>query len=87
MQEFDFGFTTVTEEELKVVQEAKKTIENASEEIDHEKNKSYNMYNMILPLLNNLARNPEKNYIYWEGPVRVKKIEEFRKQLESVYKS
>jgi hypothetical protein len=85
--EFDFGFTAVNEEELKVVQEAKKNFESVSEEIDHERKKNYAMYNMIMPLLNNLAKNPEKNYIYWEGKNRLQKIEEFRDKLDSVFNS
>ena len=40
---------------------------------------------MIKPLLNNLAKNPEKDYIYWEGKVRLKKIEEFSDKLDEVY--
>jgi hypothetical protein len=85
--EFDFGFTAVNEEELKVVQEAKKNYESVSEEIDHERKKTYTMYNMIMPLLNNLAKNPEKNYIYWEGASRLQKIEQFRDKLDEVLNS
>jgi hypothetical protein len=42
--------------------------------------KAQGMYNMILPLLNNLMANPEKEYIHW--PDRVKKIESFKKKLK-----
>ena len=40
---------------------------------------------MIKPLLNNLAKNPEKDYIYWPGKVRMSKIEEFSDKLDKVY--
>ena len=40
---------------------------------------------MIMPLLNNLAKNPEKDYIYW--PNRLDKIEQFRDKLDEVYKT
>jgi hypothetical protein len=85
--DFDFGFTAVNEEELKVVKEAKKNYESVSEEIDNERKKTYTMYNMIMPLLNNLAKNPEKNYIYWEGTSRLQKIEQFRDKLDEVLNS
>jgi hypothetical protein len=40
---------------------------------------------MIKPLLNNLAKNPEKDYIHWPGKLRSKKIEEFSDKLDEVY--
>ena len=40
---------------------------------------------MIKPLLNNLAMNPEKDYIHWPGKLRSKKIEEFSDKLDEVY--
>ena len=42
------------------------------------------MYNMIQPLLNNLQKNPEKDYIYW--PNRMEKVEAFGDSLTAVYK-
>jgi hypothetical protein len=35
-----------------------------------------------MPLLNNLAKNPENEYILW--PNRVAKIDEFKKKLLSL---
>ena len=32
---------------------------------------------MIMPFLNNLKKNPEKDYIQWKGKDRIKKIDEF----------
>ena len=83
--DFDFGFTAVTEEELDVVIEAKETAVMKTAGLDRTQQKCDTLYNMIKPLLNNLAKNPEKDYIYWEGKVRLKKIEEFSDKLDEVY--
>jgi hypothetical protein len=41
---------------------------------------------MVLPLLNNLAKDADKNaYIHW--PNRTAKIEEFKKKLQTVVNS
>jgi len=83
--EFDFGFTMVDEEELDIVQQVKSTAETTTLEVDKLKKKSDTMYGMIMPLLNNLAANPEKDYIKWNGKDRLAKIEQFRDKLEEVY--
>tara|TARA_Y100000004_G_scaffold189221_1_gene244503 strand:+ start:279 stop:566 length:288 start_codon:yes stop_codon:yes gene_type:complete len=90
--DFDFGFTAVTEDELAVVQNLEKEKEAvankaalSSSEKEKLDNKINTLYNMFQPLLNNLAKNPEKDYIYW--PNRLDKIEEFSDQLDAVYKS
>lgn len=76
---FDFGFTAVTEGELDAVQQAQAKAETA-----YEIHKQLNeMYNSILPLLNNLKANPEKDYIYW--PNRAEKIEAFEEILFKIY--
>jgi len=85
MTDFDFGFTAVTEEELEAVQQAKENVAETEEGLDKLQEKCDNLYNMIKPLLNNLAANPDKDYIYWPGDVRMKKIEEFSDQLDGVY--
>ena len=90
--DFDFGFTAVTEDELAVVQNLEKEKEAvatkaalSSSEKEKLDNKINTLYNMFQPLLNNLAKNPEKDYIYW--PQRLDKIEEFSDKLDAVYKS
>ena len=83
--EFDFGFTAVTEDELEAVIEAKETAVMKTAGLDRTQQKCDTLYNMIKPLLNNLAKNPEKDYIYWEGKLRLKKIEEFSDKLDEVY--
>ena len=89
--DFDFGFTVVDEEELAVVTEMlsdKDKIDRkltlASSEKEKLDNKINSLYNMFQPLLNNLATNPEKEYIFW--PNRLEKIEEFRDKIDAVYK-
>lgn len=77
---FDFGFTAVTEEELDVVQEAQAKADTAYDL----HNQLHDLYNAVLPLLNNLKANPEKDYIYW--PNRLEKVEAFEDHLYSIYK-
>lgn len=78
--DFDFGFTAVDEDELEVVQQAKTTASEAEETSD----KLNNLYNAILPLLSNLKKNPEKDYIYW--PNRVTKVEQFEELIANIVK-
>ena len=77
--------SAVTEDELDAVIEAKETAVMKTAGLDKTQEKCDTLYNMIKPLLNNLAKNPEKDYIYWEGKVRLKKIEEFSDKLDEVY--
>lgn len=88
--DFDFGFSAVTEQELAIVQQLAAEKEEAasaatlsSSEKEALENKINTLYNMFQPLLNNLAANPEKDYIYW--PERLSKIEAFRDKLDAVY--
>ena len=83
--DFDFGFTAVTEDELEVVQTAQKEATTTKSGLDKVEKKCDTLYNMIKPLLNNLAKNQEKDYIYWPGKVRMSKIEEFSDKLDKVY--
>lgn len=72
-EDFDFGFTTVSED---IFTQAQLTAEESQA-------KAEAMYKLILPLLNNLAKDAEKNaYIHW--PNRKEKIEAFKKKLESL---
>jgi hypothetical protein len=81
---FDFGFTAVTEDELTTVQEANKTAIALSEQTDNKQNQLDSLYNAMIPLLNNLKMNPEKDYILW--PNRLAKVEEFENHLQKIYK-
>ncbi|MEK9698784.1 MAG: hypothetical protein VW270_23620 [Candidatus Poseidoniales archaeon] len=87
MTDFDFGFTMVDEDELEIVQQVKSSAESTASEVDKYKEKCDTLYNMVLPLLNNLAANPEKDYIKWNGKDRLAKIEMFRDKMDEVYTS
>lgn len=79
MTDFDFGFTAVDEDELEKVQELAQQTQNTSNEVAHLQNKIDKLYNSVLPLLTNLKKNPEKDYIYW--PNRTEKIEQFEEVI------
>ena len=88
---FDFGFTAVDESELEAVQkEQKKSAEigsdaaKAAEVARNTRTTLDSLYNAIVPLLNNLKKNPEKEYIYW--PQRIDKVEAFEEKLLNIYK-
>ena len=82
--DFDFGFSLVDENELEVVQQVQQKAAATSATATATADKLDALYNMIMPLLNNLSKNPEKEYIYWPG--RIEKIEAFRDRLRAVYK-
>lgn len=82
---FDFGFTAVDEEELQSVQAIKQEKEMASDTLEHVQAKLDKLYNAVTPLLNNLKKNPEKEYILW--PDRLSKVEAFETHLQDIYKS
>ena len=86
MSDFDFGFTMVDENELDIVKEVKSTAQSTASEVDKYKKKCDTLYNMVIPLLNNLAANPDKDYIKWDGEDRLAKIEQFRDKMDEVYK-
>ena len=81
---FDFGFTAVDEEELEAVQKINKKAEASKTEASSAQTKLDKLYNAITPLLNNLKKNPEKEYILW--PNRLEKVEEFETKLTEIYK-
>jgi hypothetical protein len=75
LDDFDFGFTTHSDDEFVDAEEA-----------HHAQDKARAMYNAIMPLLNNLAKDADKNdVIKW--PNRKDRIEKFIKQLQSILNS
>lgn len=79
--EFDFGFSSVSEGDF--IARENKAVASAVEGVQ---TKVEQMYNMVLPLLNNLAKDGETNaYIHW--PHRVEKIEQFKKKLLEIVNS
>lgn len=88
---FDFGFTAVDEDELEAVQKEQQksaTIgteaAKAAEAARSNQKQLDDLYNAVVPLLNNLKKNPQKEYILW--PNRLKKVEEFETHLQKIYK-
>ena len=74
-EDFDFGFTTHADDEFVDADQA-----HAAQ------NKAEAMYRAIVPLLNNLAKDADKNeMIRW--PNRASKIAEFNKRLEHILNS
>jgi hypothetical protein len=84
IDEFDFGFTAVDEHELEVVQQADAKASASTESVEQLEQKLNSLYNAILPLLTNLKKNPEKEYILW--PNRTAKIEEFENYISAIIK-
>ena len=84
MSDFDFGFTAVDEDELEVVQKASASAESNASQVNKLENKVDKIYNAVLPLLSNLKKNPEKDYILW--PNRLEKVEAFEDHLQKIYK-
>ena len=82
---FDFGFTAVDEHELEAVQKATTQAATVEQTASATQDKIDRLYNAIIPLLNNLKKNPEKDYILW--PNRLDKVEQFEDHLQRIYKS
>ena len=82
---FDFGFTTVDETELEAVQKATAEVSQVASTATSTQDKLDKLYNAVIPLLTNLKKNPEKEYILW--PDRLSKVEAFEDKLTQIYKS
>jgi hypothetical protein len=81
---FDFGFTAVDEHELEAVQKEQEKAATIRGTADANQKQLDDLYNAIVPLLNNLKKNPQKEYILW--PNRLQKVEEFETHLQKIYK-
>lgn len=82
----DFGFSLVSEAELKKHEEMlKKKVEEQSKVVakatTEAQTKLETLRDMIMPLLNNLAKDPEKEYILW--PNRAEKIAAFIEKVNT----
>ena len=87
--DFDFGFSAVTEEELKQyekqeIQKLSQHAQTTAVEALTYKDKLETMYKMVIPLVVNLSKDPQKEYILWPG--RDKKLAEFKKKLDAIVK-
>lgn len=81
---FDFGFTAVDEDELASVEISKKIADESVATAEQLEARLDKLYNAITPLLNNLKKNPEKDYILW--PNRLNKVEGFETHLLKIYR-
>lgn len=83
----DFGFSAVSEDELKELErKLHEDLQVTSSQLDTV-TKSYQekleaLYKLIMPLLINLQKNPEKEYIFW--PNRAEKVKEFVKRIDDL---
>ena len=78
--DYDFGFSLVDETEI-IADNAKPALLLATKADD----KLKAVMGLIMPMLNNLAKNPEKTHIQW--PNRAEKITQFKKKLEDIINS
>lgn len=84
----DFGFSAVSEDELKEIErqlaekvkEQEKTLTLTSQEY---KDKLESLYKLIMPLLLNLQKEPDKTHLYW--PNRSEKITQLITKINKVY--
>ena len=75
----DFGFSAVDESELETVRVAAEEKETLTQQLKTVDNRANSLYDAILPLLHNLKKNPEKDYIFW--PNRTAKIDAFEDKI------
>ena len=81
--DFDFGFTAVTEDELDNVKKKQDSVNDAEQLATTTQDRLDKLYNSIIPLLTNLKKNPEKEYILW--PNRLQKVEAFEDHIQKIY--
>ena len=80
MAEDDFGFTLVSEEEVKANEAAAASaLEQSKLQVIELSDRLKNSLAVIQPLLKALKANPDKQYIFW--PDRVAKIDALTKKL------
>lgn len=83
----DFGFSAVSEEELKalekqLLQEVSRKSEDLLKVEASYQGKLEQLYKTIMPLLNNLAKDSDKEYIFW--PERSEKMKAFISKVEKI---
>ena len=84
IDDFDFGFSFA--DDVKEVQQHVDHLESIGQadrqEIEELRNRLLELHKAILPLLDNLCKDPDKPSIHW--PDRVPKIEAYRKKLPKI---
>jgi cell division protein FtsB len=79
---FDFGFNAVSLDELNLFQEQQQNLEETEATAQAATEQLAALRAAIQPLLNNLKKDPNKDYILWQN--RVPKIEEFERHLDNI---
>lgn len=83
----DFGFSAVSEDELKELErklhaDLQQTSSQLNDVTKTYQQKLEQLYKLIMPLLINLQKNPDKEYIFW--PNRAEKVKEFVKKIDDL---
>jgi len=86
--DYDFGFSLLSEDELKEVELQLRTEVKSKETEKNDLESAYRkrmteIRNMIRPLLVNLSKNPEKTHIYW--PQRSKIVGDVLKRFDKLF--
>ena len=79
LQKDDMGFSFHDEKDFIDGQE-----KNVANEVNVYEKRLLKLYDAIVPFLKNLQSNPDKPYINW--PDRARKVQDFMKKLEKIYK-
>lgn len=74
---YDFGFSLVSEDEMnqREALAAQAAIAPHAAKAEDAEQRLANVMKLVMPFLNNLAKDDKKEYIYW--PDRPKKMKEF----------
>lgn len=81
IEDFDFGFS-FAEDTSELQNQMKTEAESDKQMIDDLQERLQQLYKAILPLLDNLCRDPDKPSIHW--PDRVSKITAYKKKLQNI---
>lgn len=81
---FDFGFSFATEEELSQpkVQTVQTELDDVAQTKEKLEKKIQTLEKMIMPLLENLKKDPDKEYVKW--PNRTEQINKFIQSIQKV---
>ena len=80
ISDFDFGFSFT--EDVIEAKDPVENIETTKQKITELELKLEKLYNSIIPFLDNLCKNPEKDTIFW--PNRTEKIQSYKNKLKSI---
>jgi len=79
--DFDFGFSFV-DDKADELQQAKIKIAETSGRSTVYQLRLEELFDAVIPFLDNLCKNPEKSTIHW--PNRVEKIEAYKEKLKQI---